>query len=184
MVKLRRIVFHEVNLMNRRFAFICVWLCVASPLLAQTKSNQDDSKDNAQIVSTAEITKVDAKKKVLQVRQVREAVTVPRGNRSGGGGGGGGGVPRTGRGGGGRRPGGGGGRGGGGYPGGGGRGPTGGSAQPEAKEYKVYVVKDTVMKFAGADIEFSDLHVGDRIVVSGTPKGGKGDLNAAVITRE
>jgi len=34
------------------------------------------------------------------------------------------------------------------------------------------------------DMEFSDLHVGDRIVVSGTPKGSNGDLEASAVTRK
>ena len=52
------------------------------------------------------------------------------------------------------------------------------------KEYKIYVTKDTVLKLEDQDMEFSDMHVGDRIVVSGTPKGGGTDLEATKITRK
>ena len=45
-------------------------------------------------------------------------------------------------------------------------------------------MKDTALKFAGANIDFTDLHVGDRITISGTPKGSKGDLDATSITRD
>jgi len=156
---------------------------------AQDKTSADKSdkaqSDKAQIVGTAEITKIDAKKQMLTVKNIQSASTSnPNGSgagsarRQGGGGGGGGGVGF---------PGGGGRRRGGGYPGGGGRPPSGGgqsqSAQP--KEYKVYVTKDTVIKLANADLEFGDLHVGDRIAVAGTPKNGSGgDLQATTITRD
>ena len=154
---------------------------VVVPALAQSKSDQ------VQIVSTAEIIKIDAKKKSLQVRELMEPVV------TGGGRGSGQTQGRRGGGGGGRR--GGGGRGGGGgvgFPGGGGvgfpgggrpGGGGGGAAAPKAKEYKIFVGKDTIMKLAETDIGFTDLHVGDRITVSGTPKGSKGDLDAATITR-
>jgi hypothetical protein len=33
-------------------------------------------------------------------------------------------------------------------------------------------------------MEFSDLHVGDRIVVAGTPKGSGSDLEATTVTRK
>jgi hypothetical protein len=73
-----------------------------------------------------------------------------------------------------------------GFPGG--RPSGGGGPRPttsnQTKEYKVFVTKDTTYKFAGADIDFNDLHVGDRITVSGTPKGSKGDLEAVTVTRE
>ena len=77
-------------------------------------------------------------------------------------------------------PGGGGGR----YPGGGsgGGGTSGGGATTKAKEYKVWVTKDTVLKLADTNIEFKDLRVGDRVTVSGFPKGNK-DLEAKTITR-
>jgi hypothetical protein len=148
-------------------------LVVAASAAGQSKSSDEKSTDKAQIVSTAEITKVDAKKMSLEVRQVAEAASSP--TRQGGG--------RRGGGGGGRR--GGGRRGGGGigFPGGGGGG-GGSRTTTQAKEFKVFVSKDTTMQFAGAKIDFSDLHVGDRITVSGTPKGGKGDLDATNISRQ
>ena len=33
-------------------------------------------------------------------------------------------------------------------------------------------------------MEFSDIHVGDRIIIAGTPKGGGGDLEATTVTRK
>ena len=118
--------------MDRRFALLLICFSFPISLSAQTKRTEDDSANKAQVVSTAEILKVDAKKKMLQVREVREAVTVPGG--SGRGSGRSGGAPRTG---GGRgRRGGGGGAGGVGFPGGGGgRVPSGGGRQSAAKEY-------------------------------------------------
>ena len=163
--------------MKQTLAVIFGFLFVALPAVAQSKSSQ------AQIVSTGEITKIDAKKRTLQVRELVEATATPRGGGRGGGGGG-----RRGDGGGG-----GGGRGGGGgigFPGGGGGGRTGGgrgggrgtTATPP-KEYKVFITKDTIMKLQNIDIDFSDLHVSDRVIVSGTPKGSKGDIEATSITR-
>ena len=157
---------------------------------AQDKTSADKSgtapSDKAQIVCTAEITKIDAKKQMLTVKNIQSASTgnpdgscAGSGRRQGGGGGvGGGGVGF---------PGGCGRRRGGGYPGSGGRPPSGGgqSQSGQPKEYKVYVTKDTVIKLANADLEFSDLHVGDRIAVAGTPKNGSGgDLQASTITRD
>ena len=162
--------------MKPSLALILGFTLVALPASAQSKSDQ------AQIVSTAEIMKIDAKKKSLQVRDLVEASATGRrggGGRGAGRGGGGGGR----RGGGGVGfPGGGGGRTGGGgprYPGGGG----GGASTNQVKEYKVFVSKDTVMKLAETNIDFTDLHVGDRIIISGTPKGSKGDVDATSITR-
>lgn len=137
-----------------------------------------NEQSKTQVVGNAEITKIDAKKKSLQVREVATSTTAPRRGQGGGGGAGGGGG-RTG---GGRR--GGGRRGGGvGFPGGGG-GRRPGSSTNQPKEYKVFVTKDTVMQFAGVNIDFSSLHVGDRISVEGTPKGSKGDLEATTVTRQ
>ena len=154
----------------------CAVLLLVLSAAAQSKSGQG----NAQIVSTAEIVKIDAKKKSLQVKELVGPNPAPgRGTerRSGGAGGGGG------------RPGGGRRRGGIGFPGGGGGGGTpypggGGARTNQAKEYKVFITKDTVLKLAETNIDFSDLHVGDRITVSGTPKGSKGDLQATTVTRE
>lgn len=184
---------------------------VAQSTTSQDKATTDDSKKDdtkktdkpatsrAQIVGTAEISKIDAKKKVLEVRQVVEAnnnssnsndqdgPTVNRRNPGGypGGGGGypgggypGGGYPGGGYPGGRRR----GGYPGGGYPGGGRPGPGGQSNQ--AKQYKVYVTKDTVLKLEDQDMLFTDMHVGDRIIVAGTPKGSGSDLEATTITRK
>src|SRR5215467_7661816 len=108
----------------RQALVIIFGLLIAVPGVAQSKTDQDKTATDtskktdkaptsrAQIVGTAEITKIDAKKQMLQVRNVVESTnnsstsddsTGPRVNRRGGGGypGGGGGYP------------------GGGYPGGG-----------------------------------------------------------------
>jgi hypothetical protein len=185
--------------MKPALTVICGLLFFALPSIAQSKSDQDKNSDKAQIVGTAEITKIDAKKKTLQVRNVAESTntspTEPGTARRSGGGypGGGGGYPGGGYPGGRRRPGGypgggypGGGYPGGGYPGGGGgRYPGGGSAgTSQVKEYKVFITKDTILKLEDQDAEFSDLHVGDRIVVSGIPKGTSGDLEATSVTRK
>src|ERR1043166_1833232 len=100
--------------MRQCLAVLCGFLLVVVPAGAQSKTDQDKTTDHAQVVSTAEIVKIDAKKRSLQageVVQVRE-----RGHLAGGVKGAGGG-PRVG-GGRARRP---GGR----YPGGGGRYPGG-----------------------------------------------------------
>src|SRR5215468_4511097 len=173
--------------MKRGLIAVCAFSLLAIPAAARpqntSQSAQDktsaDKSDKAQIVGTAEITKIDAKKQMLTVKNIQSASTDnPNGSGAGGGrrqGGGGTGFPGGGR----RR--------GGGYPGGGGRPPSGGgqSQSSQPKEYKVYVTKDTVIKLANADLAFGDLHVGDRIAVSGTPKNGSGsDLQATTITRD
>jgi hypothetical protein len=191
--------------MRQALAIICGVLFIALPSVAQSKSDQnttpaDQNKktdkpatSKAQIVGTAEITKVDEKKKVLQVRNVVESnnnstsdsqgpATNPR-NRGGGYPGGGypgGGYPGGGS----RRRYPGGGYPGGGYPDGGGGGYPGGQAGSNQKEYKVYVTKDTVLKLEDQDMEFKDMHVGDRIIIAGTPKGSGSDLEATTITRK
>lgn len=164
--------------MKHTLFLICGFLVASASLPGQSKADQDKPASQAQIVSAAEIIKVDAKKKTLQVREVAAASTTRPSQRGGNGGAGrGGGGGR----GGGRRGGGGGGVG---FPRGGGNGGGGPRTAPQAKEYKVFVTKDTMLKFAGVDIEFTSLHVGDRIAVSGTPKGSKGDLTATTITRQ
>ncbi len=171
--------------MKETLALISLSLFTAVSVTAQSKSGQDNRTSKAQIVGTAEIVKIDAKKKTLQVRNVAEGnPTTPRPERRGGGSGGGGrrrgGYPGGGYPGG-RYP-------GGGYPGGGrfpdGDGGPSGGGSSQVKEYKVFVTKDTVLKLEDMDMQFSDLHVGDRIVVSGYPKGGSGDLEATSVTRK
>jgi hypothetical protein len=182
--------------MKIRFAILFAVLSVAVFVNAQSKNTQDASKtdnktdsktDAAQVLSTAEITKIDVKKKILEVREVVEAPPAQQGRegsrRNGGGYPGDGTRRRTGGGypgGGGRYPGG----GGGGYPGGS-RYPNGGgsTAAKKPKEFKVFVLNDTDMTFAQAKIDFDQLHVGDKISVAGTPKGSKGDLEAKRIER-
>jgi hypothetical protein len=136
--------------------------------LAALAAAQDKSTDKAQTVAVAEILKVDAKKKTLDVRNVAQSSSTDRGaSRPSGGGGGG------------RR------RGGIGFPGGGGNGgPRPSVVTNQAKEYKVFVTNDTVLKLFNATIDFSDLHVSDRIEVTGVPKGKNGDLEATAITRD
>jgi hypothetical protein len=160
--------------MKRGLIAVCMFFLLAIPAVARpqnaSQSAQDKtssvSSDKAQIVGTAEITKVDAKKQMLTVKNIQSAAAGnTNGNggarRQGGGGGGGGGFP----GGGGRR------RPGGGYPGGGGN-PRSGGGQSRSS-------------LANADLAFGDLHVGDRIAVAGTPKNGSGgDLQATTITRD
>src|SRR6266702_3773218 len=156
--------------MKETLALSSLSLFTVVSVTAQSKSGQDNRTSKAQIVGTAEIVKIDAKKKTLQVRNVAEGnPTTPRPERRGGGRRGGypgGGYP------GGRYP-------GGGYPDGGrfpdGDGGPSGGGSSQVKEYKVFVNKDTVLKLEDMDMQFSDLHVGDRIVVSGYPKGGSGD---------
>ncbi len=175
--------------MERGLIAVCAFFLLAIPAAARSQNSsqnvQDktssEKADKAQIVGTAEITKIDAKKQMLTVKNIQSASAGnPNGSAGGSGrrpGGGGGGVGF---------PGGGGRRRGGGYPGGGGHPPSGGQSQSgQPKEYKVYVTKDTVIKLANADLAFGDLHVGDRIAVSGTPKNGSGgDLQATTITRD
>ncbi len=64
------------------------------------------------------------------------------------------------------------------YPGGG------QTSTNQVKEYKVYVTSDTVLKLEDQDMVFSDMHVGDRIIVSGIPKGSGNDLEATSIKRK
>ena len=174
--------------MKRWFIATGAFLLLAIPASARSQNSQDkSSSDKAQVVGTAEITKVDAKKQMLTVKNIQSATTGnPDGgyNRRQGGGGAGGGYPGGGYpGGGSRRRG--GYPGGGNYPGGGTRAPGGTQSGGQPKEYKVYVTKETVIKLANADLTFSDLHVGDRIAVAGTPKSGNGgDLEATTITRD
>ena len=54
----------------------------------------------------------------------------------------------------------------------------------QAKEYKVFVTKETALKLFGTNIDFNDLRVGDRISIAGVAKGNKGDLEASSITRQ
>jgi hypothetical protein len=153
--------------MKHTLLLICGVLVAAGSMPGQSKA---DEGNKPQIVSAAEIIKVDAKKKTLQVREVAPASTTrPRQGAGNGGRGSGGGAGRRG--------------GGVGFPRTGGNGGGNGTAN-QAKDYKVFVTKDTALKFAGVDIDFSSFRVGDHIAVSGTPKGSKGDLTATTITRQ
>jgi hypothetical protein len=158
--------------MKHTLLLVCGVLVAAGSMPGQSKADQGSQ---AQILSAAEIIKVDAKKKTFQVREIAPASSTR--TRQGGGPGrrrSGGGAERRG----------GGNRGGGvGFPRRGGSGSGNGTAT-QAHEYKVFVTKDTMLKFAGVDIDFTSFHVGDRIAVSGTPKGSKGDLTATTITRQ
>ena len=146
--------------MKQTLTLICIAFLFSLPAAAQSKDDRDKNADRAQIVGAGEILKIDSKKKTLQVRDL---VPASQGSRSGSsgtrrsGGGGGGGGRRGGGGGGGRG-------GGGGFPGG--RTGTGGVPYPDgsgtnnqAKDYKVFVSNQTALKFAGVDIDFTQLHV-------------------------
>src|SRR5262245_5859744 len=159
--------------MRLSLAAACLCLLFVLPASPQSKSEQDKTTDRAQVVSTAEITKIDAKKQTVKVKEVVQPTSTGRRTGAGRSGGGAG-----------RRRGGGGG-GGGGFPGGGSGSPggNGGQTTSQVKQFTVFVTKDTVLKLANADIAFSDLHVGDRVAVSGVPKGSKGDIEATAISR-
>lgn len=176
--------------LRQSIAVLCALLWLAVPSFSQSKAPEGNR--------TAEITKIDAKKKSLQVKEVVEPTSSRNGQGNGRRGGNGGGGNRTGTGGGrrtggtGRYPGGGGGvgfPGGGGsgrYPGGGGGGGTRpGTSTNQPKEYKVFVTKDTEMKLFGTTkADFSDFRVGDRITFSGNPHGKSGDVEAMTLSRE
>ena len=157
--------------MRQSLTFLLAFLLIAAVAGAQSTGDHDKDKgkdsDRAELVTTAEITKVDAKKKTLQVKELVQPTR--NGRRDGGSQ-----RSRNGGYGGGRRR-----NGGIGSPGGR---TGGGGATPQAKEYKVWVTKDTVLKLAETNIEFKDLRVGDRVTISGFPKGSK-DLEARTITR-
>ena len=77
--------------MKETLALISLSLFTAVSVTAQSKSGQGNSTSKAQIVGTAEIVKIDAKKKTIQVRNVAEGnPTTPRPERRGGASGGGG----------------------------------------------------------------------------------------------
>lgn len=136
---------------------------------AQTSTLSDVAED-AQRLTTGQITKIDAKKKILTVREAplnEPATAAPNSNsnsRNGGMGGGGmGGRRRGGM--------------GTGYPGGGSSTP-----KPQGKEFKVTVTDKTAIKDSVTSIGFDLLRVGDRISIQGLPKGKGEDLQATQIT--
>jgi len=169
--------------MRHYLASLFALLLIAATAAAQSQQSAEDKDkgkdtDRAQLVTTGEITKIDVKKKTLQVKELAQPTDNGRQDgdsqrrRNGGYGGGrrrngGVGFPGGGGGGGGR------------YPNGGG---GSGTATPQPKEYKVWVTKDTVLKLAYSNIEFKDLRIGDHVTISGFPKGNK-DLEAQTITR-
>jgi hypothetical protein len=155
-------------------AAILMLFALAAPGTAgQSQSTPDKSADKAETVNIAEILKIDAKKKTLDVRNVAQSSsTGPGASRPSGG-------PSTNTRPGGRR------QGGIGFPGSGGN----GGSRPsivtnQSKEYKVFVTNDTVLKLFNTTIDFSDLHVSDRIAVTGVQKGKNGDVEATTITRD
>jgi hypothetical protein len=156
--------------MKQSLALIGIFLCMSFHAQAQSKTDQDNKTSGVRVNSTAEIIKIDSKKNSFQVMEMIQPNTSPRrrqaGERRGGGRNRGGiGFPRS-------------------RTGGGGGSPSGGPTVANQKKYKVFVTKNTALDFAGAKLDFSDFHVGDRITISGTPKGSKGDLEATKITRE
>src|SRR5262249_52541115 len=148
-----------------------VWLIIACILITAAGAYAQETKtpEDAQRLTTAQITKIDAKKKVLTVRSVPDneppaARTPPNGGGRPGGGG-----RRGGRGGrGGNYP----------FPGGGGGGHPSGSSQNQGKEFKVTVTDKTTIKDSLNSISFGLLRVGDRITIHGLPKKGSSDLEA------
>src|SRR5215468_3098517 len=60
--------------MRKSFAFLFACLFIAATSAAQSNNDQDKDKgkdtDRAELVTTAEITKVDAKKKTIQVKEL------------------------------------------------------------------------------------------------------------------
>jgi hypothetical protein len=129
--------------------------------------------EDAQRIATGEITKIDAKKKILTVREASLNQPSNSGQNSNasrggmGGGGMGGGRRRGGM--------------GTGYPGGGGR-PAPTSSANKGKEFKVTVTDQTAIKDKVTTIGFDLLRVGDRISIQGLPKGKGDDLQATQIT--
>jgi hypothetical protein len=151
--------------MNGRIVVVFAAALAAFPAFAQNE---------VQVVNTAEITKIDAKKMTLKVKSdpTQPDTILPSTPSSGGRRGGV--VVRGGPGGVGL-PGGAGGRGGG-YPG------SGGTSQPQSREYKVSLTTATVLKDGNATITFSSLKTGDHIIITGNPKGN--DVEATSITRD
>jgi hypothetical protein len=144
-----------------------------------TDKSSDKTTENAERITTGEITKIDAKKKILTVREVTATsnpapATQPQntGRRGGGGGmggvrvGGGMGVP---------------------FPGGGGRTRTPGTTtttntKNQGKPFKVTITDTTSIKDTENTISFGLLRVGDRLTVQGLPQGSGADLKATQIT--
>ncbi len=168
--------------MNTRLITVFVLVTMIATAFAQSGQSPSTPKttspEDAERIETAEITKIDAKKKMLTVRTVVQNTNAPRsrqpqtsGQRRTRGGGGGGG----------RR-----GGGGTGFPfpggGGGGRGPA-PSSKNQGKQFKVIVSDNTTIKDDVTTISFGLLRVGDHITVHGTPKkGSPDDLQATEIT--
>ena len=84
--------------MKQTLAIICGLLFIVLPGAAQSKNSQDKTTDKAQtdkaqIVATAEVTKIDAKKKTIQVRNLVDSPSTSSTDRSTRRPGGGGGSP-------------------------------------------------------------------------------------------
>jgi len=140
----------------------------------KTASQQDKTANRAQLLTTARITKIDTKKRVLTARTENDhssSSSIPAGEPQGSG-------RRSGRGGARRR------RNGGGFPfpGGGGGGRPSSTPKDQGKEFKVVVSDTTAIKEGENSISFLNLNVGDHITIKGLPKGGGSDLEASEIT--
>ena len=159
----------KVPEMRRSLATALVFLFMTFPAIAEKEGPQatDTSKptDQAQLLTTGRIAKIDLKKRVLTVRNSAEGEgSNPDGNPDG-----------LGR----RRP-------GIGFPGGVGfpRGP-GRPPLPQAAhgmEFKVFITDKTDIKNGKDQFSFSSLIVGDHIAIQGLPKGNGADLEATQIS--
>src|SRR4051794_10044531 len=115
--------------MEKSLALICAFLLISFPAGAQSQNSQDKKSDHVQIIGNGEIIKVDAKKRILVVREIADSKVTSSGGegsdrRNDGGIRTGGGQPRNG-----------GGYPGGGYPGGGGGYPGGGTPRTRGGGY-------------------------------------------------
>jgi len=162
---------------------ICLFLQTAAVYARsqedKTATPQDKTANRAQLLTTARITKIDTKKKILTARTENDhssSSSIPAGEPQGSG-------RRSGRGGAGRRRNGGGFPGGGiPFPGGGGGGRPSSTPKDQGKEFKVVVSDTTAIKEGENSISFLNLNVGDHITIKGLPKGGGSDLEASEIT--
>jgi len=151
---------------------LAVCLCVSVVAYAQDTATKED----AQRLATGQITKIDAKKMLLTVRESAaddSATHDPSANGGRRGGGGMGGDRRGRRGGGTGIP----------FPGGGGGRYPGSTPTSQGKEFKVTVTDKTAIKDSQSSMSFGMLRIGDRITIQGLPTKGNGpDLNATQIT--
>jgi hypothetical protein len=151
-------------MLNSRSRILSLIILIGAVSLSGFAEAEKDG-DNVRLVTTGQILKVDAKKKIFEFRIVLDAF--PRGNgRYGGPGGPGGRGPYPGR-----------------FPGGRGRG---GVQYVPVLDVKVYTSEKTALKVGGNSADFSEFKVGERVTVTGVHHGksGKGnDLDAIEISK-